>query len=121
MKANKLIYTEIKRRGSEPSLSAGKNYKTKKIPCKLILYGDFLFLVHSKNKHIFSLESSGYLYPHALTAYITGLLLTVYVVRIKKIALIHALILSQCFEVYFHINYLFSATYHFLIDRFDLI
>ena len=39
MKANKLIYTEIKRRGSEPSLSAGKNYKTKKIPCKLILYG----------------------------------------------------------------------------------
>ncbi len=39
----------------------------------------------------------------------------------KKIALIHALILSQCFEVYFHINYLFSATYHFLIDRFDLI
>ena len=67
MKANKLIYTEIKRRGSEPSLSAGKNYKTKKIPCKLILYGGFLFLVHSKNKHIFSLESSGYLYPHALT------------------------------------------------------
>lgn len=52
MKANKLIYTEIKRRGSEPSLSAGKNYKTKKIPCKLILYGGFLFLVHSKNKHI---------------------------------------------------------------------
>lgn len=30
------------------SLSAGKNYKTKKIPCKLILYGGFLFLVHSK-------------------------------------------------------------------------
>ena len=66
-------------------------------------------------------KSSSHVYPHALTAYITGLLLTVYVVRIKKIALIHALILSQCFEVYFHINYLFSATYHFLIDRFDLI
>ena len=63
MKANKLIYTEIKRRGSEPSLSAGKNYKTKKIPCKLILYGGFLFLVHSKNKHIFSLESSGAFIP----------------------------------------------------------
>ena len=74
MKANKLIYTEIKRRGSEPTLSAGKNYKTKKIPCKLILYGGFLFLVHSKNKHIFSLESSGYLYPHALTVCIMGLL-----------------------------------------------
>ncbi len=73
MKANKLIYTEIKRRGSEPSLSAGKNYKTKKIPCKLILYGGFLFLVHSKNKHIFSLESSGYLYPHALTVCIMDL------------------------------------------------
>ena len=39
-------------RGSNPCLSAGKNYKTKKIPCKLILYGGFLFLVHSKNKHI---------------------------------------------------------------------
>ncbi len=25
--------------GSRASLSAGKNYKTKKIPCKLILYG----------------------------------------------------------------------------------
>jgi hypothetical protein len=33
-----------------------------------------LFLVHSKNKHIFSLESSGYLYPHALTVCIMGLL-----------------------------------------------
>ena len=28
-------------RGSNPCLSAGKNYKTKKIPCKLILYGGF--------------------------------------------------------------------------------
>ena len=36
-------------------------------------------------------KSSSHVYPHALTAYITGLLLTVYVVRIKKIALIHAL------------------------------
>ena len=39
-------------RGSNPCLSAGKNCKTKKIPVKLILYGDFLFLVHGKNKHI---------------------------------------------------------------------
>ncbi len=38
-------------RGSNPCLSAGKNCKTKN-PCKLILYGDFLFLVHGKNKHI---------------------------------------------------------------------
>ena len=74
MKANKLIYTEIKRRGSEPSLSAGKNYKTKKIPCKLILYGGFLFWCIAKISIFFSLESSGYLYPHALTVCIMGLL-----------------------------------------------
>lgn len=30
-------------------------------------------------------KSSSHVYPHALTAYITGLLLTVYVVRIKKL------------------------------------
>ena len=29
--------------GSRASLSAGKNYKTKKIPCKLILYGGVVF------------------------------------------------------------------------------
>jgi hypothetical protein len=29
-------------------------------------------------------KSSSHVYPHALTAYITGLLLTVYVVKIKK-------------------------------------
>ena len=69
-----LIYRENRLTSSETSLSAGKNYKTKKIPCKLILYGGFLFLVHSKNKHIFSLESSGYLYPHALTVCIMDLL-----------------------------------------------
>lgn len=69
-----LIYRENRLTSSGTCLSAGKNYKTKKIPCKLILYGGFLFLVHSKNKHIFSLESSGYLYPHALTVCIMGLL-----------------------------------------------
>jgi len=26
--------------------------QNKENPCKLILYGDFLFLVHGKNKHI---------------------------------------------------------------------
>lgn len=72
MICNFMIFSESV--GSGASLSAGKNYKTKKIPCKLILYGGFLFLVHSKNKHIFSLESSGYLYPHALTVCIMGLL-----------------------------------------------
>ena len=29
-----------------------KELQNKENPCKLILYGDFLFLVHSKNKHI---------------------------------------------------------------------
>jgi|GEM_PF-3454557 len=36
-----LIYREDRLTSSETSLSAGKNYKTKKIPCKLILYGGF--------------------------------------------------------------------------------
>lgn len=36
-----LIYRENRLTSSEPCLSAGKNYKTKKIPCKLILYGGF--------------------------------------------------------------------------------
>ena len=40
-----------------------KELQNKENPCKLILYGDFLFLVHSKNKHIFSLESSGAFMP----------------------------------------------------------
>ena len=29
-----------------------KELQNKENPCKLIIYGDFLFLVHSKNKHI---------------------------------------------------------------------
>ena len=29
-----------------------KELQNKENPCKLILYGDFLFLVHGKNKHI---------------------------------------------------------------------
>ena len=29
-----------------------KELQNKENPCKLILYRDFLFLVHSKNKHI---------------------------------------------------------------------
>ena len=40
-----------------------KELQNKENPCKLILYGDFLFLLHSKNKHIFSLESSGAFIP----------------------------------------------------------
>lgn len=36
-----LIYRENRLTSSETCLSAGKNYKTKKIPCKLILYGGF--------------------------------------------------------------------------------
>ncbi len=38
--------------GSRACLSAEKELQNKENPCKLILYGDFLFLVHSKNKHI---------------------------------------------------------------------
>ena len=35
------------------SLSLRKNrMQIKENPCKLIIYGDFLFLLHSKNKHI---------------------------------------------------------------------
>ncbi len=35
------------------SLSLRKNrMQMKENPCKLTIYGDFLFLVHSKNKHI---------------------------------------------------------------------
>ena len=37
--------------GSRACLSAGKNYKTKKIPCKLILYGGGCFWCMA-NKHI---------------------------------------------------------------------
>ena len=29
-----------------------KELQNKENPCKLILYGDFLFLMHGKNKHI---------------------------------------------------------------------
>ena len=36
--------------GSRACLSAGKNYKTKKIPCKLILYGGCFWCM--ANKHI---------------------------------------------------------------------
>ena len=66
-------------------------------------------------------KSSSHVYPHAPHCIYNRFIINGLCSKDKKIALIHALILSQCFEVYFHINYLFSATYHFLIDRFDLI
>ncbi|EEZ23561.1 LOW QUALITY PROTEIN: hypothetical protein HMPREF0105_0944, partial [Bacteroides sp. 3_1_33FAA] len=46
---------------------------------------------------------------------------TIYVVRIKILALIHVLILSQRFEAYFYITSLFSAIYSFFINCFGLI
>ena len=42
-----------KRKNAFVSLSLRwKELQNKENPCKLILYGDFLFLVHGKNKHI---------------------------------------------------------------------
>ena len=116
MKANKLIYTEIKRRGSEPSLSAGKNYKTKKIPCKLILYGGFLFLVHSKNKHIFSLESSGAFIPSCPHCMYNGFIMNDLYDNGKKNALTYTLMPSLRFEVDFSHNMLAVSHIFFFID-----
>ena len=101
-------------RGSNPCLSAGKNCKTKKNPCKLILYGDFLFLLHSKNKHIFSLESSGAFMPSCPHCMYNGFIMNDLYDNSKKIALTYTLMPSLRFEVDFHIICLLSAIYPFL-------
>ena len=44
-----------------------------------------IFYIVEYSRFAYSKESSGHVYPRTLTAYITGLLLTVYIVRIKKL------------------------------------
>ena len=46
------VYTPKGYPGFESLSLRWKELQNKENPCKLIIYGDFLFLVHSKNKHI---------------------------------------------------------------------
>ena len=46
------VYTPTGYPGFESPSLRWKELQNKENPCKLILYGDFLFLVHGKNKHI---------------------------------------------------------------------
>ena len=91
-----------------------KELQNKENPCKLILYGDFLFLVHSKNKHIFSLESSGAFMPLCPHCMYNGFIMNDLYDNGKKNALTYTLMPSLRFEVDFHIICLLSAIYSFL-------